>query len=358
LAVATDKAVLFEDIDGSRIELNLPLSSSIDLKSISGELEIPSYVDVSYFPVKRAIVTLWLSYNADRLSSLYPNVLKKNISKNPIQALLFGGVAVKLLCPSANEKSNPFFRAVKDADFIIPRKQGWPFYNLLLQMGDLVGTQYFHFVTPTDRMFNAWRHGDRYRIRTIDDLDEKGMPKVGVMDVFCDAVDLRHKVDVKEAFEEYKRNIYTIGLENFLLSKAQYIIEADKQQVLKLKDSTINERILPYSYQEDKVLVGMEEKDVKDVCAILLDHDVGPGLKVDTNKIALKLRKDKKFALTFRLNLENIALKPETLKRLGATERQISKIMEGVQSILRAVPPISKRWDKPWWNTAVESVTA
>jgi hypothetical protein len=40
-------------------------------------------------------------------------------------------------------------------------------------------------------------------------------------------------------------------------------------------------RILHYPYYaEDKIIVGMEDKDIKDVCAVFLDHEIGTDVEM------------------------------------------------------------------------------
>ena len=143
------------------------------------------------------MVTLWAAVNAPRLHELYPHAFEKRVSKKPIPALLFGGAAVKIHCRSANA-GGALARAIHDTDFIVPKKQGMDFYKLLLNMDKAFGTQYKSFATAHDRRFSAWRHGERYRLTAINGITEEGFPTITVVDLFCDFIDLRHKVKVKD----------------------------------------------------------------------------------------------------------------------------------------------------------------
>jgi predicted nucleic acid-binding protein len=319
------------------------------------ELGLPSYIDLNYFPMRSAIVTLWASVNAYRLHEMYPEAFQKRISKNTIPALLFGGAAVKIHCPSANA-GGLLTRETKDTDFIVPKKQGMEFYKLLLSMEKAFGTQYKSFATANDRRFSAWRHGERYRVTTINGVTEDGLPTITVLDLFCDFIDLRHKVEVKSEFERFKENLYTIGLENLLLSKAQFIFDMPKSYVKELESYGQDYRILSYPYYaEDKVIIGMEEKDVKDVCAVFLDHEIGEGAeKINTQKMRKILEKDKKLALTVTLNLKNIVEKSDVLER-WMPKGKVSIVVERIETLLKELPTVNKKWDKPWWNTAVET---
>ncbi|MDH5635615.1 MAG: hypothetical protein OEY47_02995 [Candidatus Bathyarchaeota archaeon] len=349
------KAILYEDVDGTTYEVELPLTSKVDPEEIREELGVPSYVDMNYFPMKSAMVTIWAALNAKELHKQYPEAFKKRVSKKPIPTLLFGGAAVKICCKDANGRS-PLSRKIKDTDYIVPKKQGLDFYKLLLKMDKAFGTYYKSFATMNDRRFIAWRHGERYRVTTIEGIAEEGIPIVGVMDVLCDRIDLRHEINVEDAFERYKENLYTIGLEYLILSKTQFIMDYPKENLDKLKEHEQEYRILPYHhYADDKVVLGMEDKDVKDVCAIFLDHSIGNGIgEISSEKIGKVLKKDQKLALTTTLNLANLAEKTDMLKR-WVKKSECATITDRIQTLLKGVPKVDKKWDRPWWNTAVET---
>jgi hypothetical protein len=223
-------------------------------------------------------------------------------------------------------------------------------------MDKAFGTRYKSFSTKSDRLFNALRHGERYRIRTIKGITEDGTPIVGVMDILCGHISLRHKIDVGDAFKEYRENLYTIGLEYLILSKAQFIMDLPKKRLGELKEREQDFRILPYPYYaEDKVVLGMEEKDLKDMCAIFLDHPIGNGREeINPEKIKKVLKKDQKFALTVRLNLRNLVERSTLLTR-WVKKSEASTIADRIEDLLRELPKVEKKWNKPWWNTAVET---
>jgi len=350
-----EKAVLYEDVDGTKFEVELPLTSSVDPEEIRDELGVPSYVDMDYFPMKNALVTIWAALKAPELHKLYPEAFEKKVSDKPIPVLVFGGAAVKICCQNANGAS-PLARRIKDTDFIVPRKQGSDFYKLLLNLDRAFGTRYKSFSTKSDRLFSALRHGERYRIRTINGVTEEGIPTVTVMDILCDSISLRHKVDVREAFAECRENLYTIGLEYLILSKTQFIMDFPKDRLEELKEFKQEFRILPYQhYAADKVVLGMEEKDVRDVCAIFFDHSIGSDRdEIDSEKIRRILERDEKFALTVTLNLRNMVEKPWMLETWVKKSEAVT-VVDRIQALLERLPKVDKKWNKPWWNTAVET---
>jgi hypothetical protein len=351
------KFVLYEDLDGTVYDVDLPLTSTVDPLKLRKNLGIPAYVDLDYFPMKSAMVILWASLNAPKLHELYPSALEKKVSDKPILALLFGGAAVKIHCQSANG-TGPLVRAIKDTDFIVPKKQGINFFKLLLGIDKAFGTKYKAFATANDRRFNTWRYGERYRLTTINGISADGFPMITVLDLFCDRINLRHRVEVKDLslFERYKENLYTIGLEGMLLSKGQFIFDMPKETAEELKQKNQEYRILQYPYfAKDRIIIGMEEKDLKDVAAIFLDHDLGKGNeKIDVQLMRKAFEKDKKLALTVTLNLRNLLDRPEILAK-WLSKNEAATVTGKIEALFKELPKVEKKWEKPWWDTEVET---
>lgn len=349
------KFALYEEIDGTIYEVELPLTSNVDPNDLREKLGLPTYIDLDYFPLKSAMVALWASANAHRLHEQYPHAFERRVSDKPIPALFFGGAAVKIHCKSANAGGS-LERHIKDTDFIVPKKYGSSFSKLLLGMDKAFGTQFKYFRPKNDLIFNAMRQGERYRIRTINGITEEGFPTVTVLDIFCDYIDLRHKIDVRKAFAHCAENLYTIGLENLILSKAQFIMDYPKSELAILKEHEQEFRILPYTdYSPDKLVLGMEEKDTKDVCAVFLDHPIGKGPEeIDADKMRETLEKDKKLALTVELNLQNLKDRTEQLEK-WLKKSDVAIVSSRINELLTHLPTVDRKWDKPWWNTAVET---
>jgi len=349
------KTVLYEEIGGEKYEVDLPLTSSADIKKMMQDLELPSYIDLNYFPMKTAIVTIWASQKAHELHKLYPHAYPKQADSKPIPALLFGGAAMKVHCEHSNG-SGALSRSIKDTDFIVPKKQGGSFCRLLLNLDKAFGSQFRFFRTRADTMFNAMRQGERYRIRNINGITKDGLPSVTVLDILCDSIDMRHEISVKDAFSQTRDNLYTIGLENLILSKAQFITDIPKTEADAFIEQKQEFRFLSCDwYPQDRTVLGMEEKDIKDVAAIFLDHPLGEG-KDDINPAKMKklLEKDKKMALTITINLQNLAKRTSLLDG-WLTKNESNTVIHRVQNLLNAFPKVDKKWDKPWWNTAVET---
>jgi len=344
-------------MDATTYDVTLPLTSNVDPLELREKLGIPDYVDLDYFPMKSAMVTLWGSMNAPQLHQQYPSAFDRRVCDKPITALLFGGAAVKIHCQSANGKG-PLARSIKDTDFIVPKKQGMNFFKMLLGIGKAYGTMYISFATSNDRRFNTWRYGERYRLTTVNGITAEGEPTITVMDIFCDRVTLRHKVEIKDSglFERYKENICTIGLEGLLLTKGQFIFDMPAETAEDLKQKNQGYRLLEYPYfPKDRIVIGMEEKDFKDVAAIFLDHGIGNGKEQINPQIIRKaFDKDKKLALSVTLNIMSLVKKPEILSK-WLSKNQEAAVKAKVEELFKQLPTVDKKWDKPWWDTEVET---
>jgi hypothetical protein len=99
----------------------------------------------------------------------------------------------------------------------------------------------------------------------------------------------------------------------------------------------------------------MEEKDLKDVAAIFLDHDIGKGNeKIDPQTMRKAFDKDKKLALSVTLNIMNLVERPEILAR-WLSKNEAAAITAKIESLFKELPKVDKKWDKPWWDTEVET---
>ncbi|MEM3798667.1 MAG: hypothetical protein QXH56_01090 [Thermoprotei archaeon] len=345
--------VLYRERDGRVYTIEEPLDSNVDLDMVHRELGLPDYVDFNQRTVRRAAVTIWVSVNSPRLlagSKVQP--------KEALNPLLIGGGAIKMLCESANKEGNPFNRTIGDIDFVVNKKDSSKFIQVLLNMSNIVGRAYHYFVTEGDRMFNALRAGTRYRVRAVEGvLNSEAVVKT--TDIFVEKMELRHTVKLEdEEFKLANANVYTVGPEKLLLTKAQVITEVDKKDLPQLEASGQAFRILNYPYyKENKLVIGMEQKDMMDLCALLHDRvlDVKSGPRLDPHRVSELLKKDQKFLLTVRLNLQNILDRSDWLRSKGLSENQITRLNEATKSILDSLPNPEKKWDKPWWNTDVET---
>jgi len=132
---------------------------------------------------------------------------------------LLGGVAVYLRCPSA--RSGSLTRSYGDIDFIGHARQSSDIKRLFGELG----------YVQRER-FNAM-HGGR-RLSFTDSAQQRRV------DVFLDVFEMSHKFDLKERMEIDRQ---TITLADLLATKLQ--------------------------------IIQTNEKDIKDMIALVLDHEVG-----------------------------------------------------------------------------------
>jgi len=356
--LSLSRVTLYVEDDQTTIEANWPLTSKVNIESLRKEVGIPEYVDLEYFPIRRGIVLFWAARNAARLHELYPEAYPRKVSDGPIRFLLFGGGAVKLTCPSSNGKAAPFYRELKDLDLMVPKNQVDKAKALTLGLGEAFGSQFVHFLTRYDKRYNGLRAGRRFRYHVVDEILEQG-PVVGVLDLFADSIDLRHKIDCRQDFGSPEENPFTISLSNIILSKCQYILDAPAEDGDKMQAEGQPYRILNYEgYDPSRVIIGMELKDMRDVSSVLYDHELGSGAeKVDVESMVKALRKDEKLRLTVRLNLESLLRNAHVPTSHGAADEVANCVRKKLEVLLHEIPPVEKKFKKPWWEEAVETPT-
>jgi hypothetical protein len=66
------------------------------------------------------------------------------------------------------------------------------------------------------------------------------------------------------------------------------------------------------------------------------------------------LDKDKKLALTVTLNLKNFVENPESMEQ-WLSKSEVATVTDRISALLKELPAVDKKWDKPWWNTEVET---
>jgi len=206
---------------------------------------------------------------------------------------LFGGVAVKYHCPSATHRS--LQRSYPDLDFFGRGKQGREIRKLFLDLG----------YEPNQR-FNAL-HGAT-RLIFEDGKNQR------VVDIFLDIFKMCHTFHLGERLN---LDDYTIPISDLLLTKLQ--------------------------------VVETNEKDIRDLIAILKDHDVidhiasGDKEVIDTGYISTLCADDWGLCKTISLTLKKLLtflpkyeLQPEANQVL---EARISKLLHAIETV-----PKSLKW--------------
>jgi len=338
-----------------RLTLELPLTSKVNIEELKADLGVPGWVDTGYFHLRRAIAILWGAQNITKLNdNLKPG---GRIRDEPINLVLFGGGAFKMHCPSSNIPSGPLNRPINDVDFVMESSRSADVKKLLLSMGTAMGTQYTHFMTALDRRWTALRSGKRILVRALDLASTDERPRITSMDIIADKLELCHTIDLREAVAKPRPNLYTIGLENLLISKCQFITMVQSSELAKLKEAGQNFRVLNHGPLNDgRVAVGMESKDMKDVCALLLDHEFGDGNdELSLSRLQKIVKRDDKLALTVRLNLHCIRTNRALMSSWGLPENALQSIDRKLDVLLSIIAEPKKEYSKPWWNIDVET---
>jgi hypothetical protein len=54
------------------------------------------------------------------------------------------------------------------------------------------------------------------------------------------------------------------------------------------------------------------------------------------------------------LNLKNLVDKAELLRK-WMSKSEVSIVTDRIGALLKELPTVDKKWDKPWWDTEVET---
>jgi hypothetical protein len=203
---------------------------------------------------------------------------------------LFGGVAVYLRCPST--KSVSLQRDYVDVDFMAHAKQAREIKRLFVRLG----------YVPRER-FNVLQG---YRRLIFNDTDHQRR-----VDVFLDVFEMCHKFNFKERLEIDR---YTISLVDLLATKLQ--------------------------------IVEINEKDIKDMTCILLDHEVGaddsPEM-INGERLAKLCSNDWGVYRTFNLNLDRLEAALNQMALEDAEKQTATNRMNRLRTLMEEGPK-SIRW--------------
>jgi hypothetical protein len=199
---------------------------------------------------------------------------------------LIGGVAVWVRCPSA--RVPPLARPYGDIDFIGRARDRKAIVAFLEERG-----------YEADRMFNALHGASRLNFHDA----QRDLP----IDVLLDRFSMAHTLDLRDRLSG---DALTLPLADLLLTKLQ--------------------------------VVSINEKDVRDLCALLLDHELAP-TAIDLARLDEVTRSDWGFEHTIHNTLSTLV---QTVGDFGLDEasgRRIVDRAERIDSALHAAPK-STRW--------------
>jgi len=195
---------------------------------------------------------------------------------------LLGGTAFGIRCPSAKHRA--VARTYPDIDLVGLKKESRTLRKFFMSMG-----------YEENKMFNALRGSTRLMFFDI--------PNKRRIDIFLDYFDMCHKIELKDRL---KIDAKTLSLADLLATKLQ--------------------------------VVKTNEKDIKDMVALLLDHDVVTSdepEKVNGLRIAKLCADDWGIWKTFttvldkmRVMLEQLQLTPDERKLVRDRIEHLSKMIE------------------------------
>jgi len=228
-------------------------------------------------------------------------VLEYSESKGVVLRLL-GGVATHLRCPSA--RRGDFARGHGDIDFIGHERQSSEIKRLFVELGYL----------PRER-FNAM-HGGRRLLFHAPAQQRR-------VDVFLDVFEMCHRFDLKRRMEIDRQ---TIPLADLLATKLQ--------------------------------IIQTNEKDVRDIICIMMDHEVGDSDAQETineEYLARLCSEDWGIYKTFTMKLAMLGLVAEkwemnederavVIKRIGQLQEAIERAPKSLAWRVRAAIGERVRW--------------
>lgn len=347
--------VLYEDpFRKERIEVKTPVEMKVDIQKLRVEAGIPDYLDTADFQSKKLVAAIWISRH---ISQIDENIHRKR-NGAPISTALFGGAAFRLHCPSLNKRHTGLYRSIKDIDILVSKKDGQDFASLLCRADETLGNMFLHRITYSDKQFNLMRAGERYRLTTISDVGHDGVLVPGILEIFADKLTFCHEFVLTDEIKQAHENYFTVGIENLILLKTQFIKRIPRSEL----SSEYEYRVMG-DYDKSTALMGMEDKDMRNVAAAVLDHEIGKGPdRLNIDKLGVKLLEDWKLWKTCTMNLTNIYKNlSSVMKKFAVSQEDTSKIHDRLGAILDALntrfrpkKPFLTFSNKQWWQDVEE----
>ena len=181
---------------------------------------------------------------------------------------MLGGVAFRFRSPSSNSTTSGLRRPLHDIDLSCHHADVKKVHTALLALGQRHGSALSIVETHADRMFNALMGGRRLRLHNVNEVVD-GRCVLGTIDLLADEFKFCHDMDLKADISQAPQDGHTLALSTLLLSKLQFI-----QSIPLDHSDQVKGRVLgPFGKRE--VLIGPEDKDVKDILAVLMDRPLG-----------------------------------------------------------------------------------
>jgi len=231
----------------------------------------------------------------------------RGAARHDLTLRLLGGAAISLHSPSAGHRA--LARSYPDLDFVLREKRGDRAEGVLAELG----------YSP-DKPFNLY-NGDRRLLFHAADFDRQ-------LDVFVGKFHMCHSIPLDDRLE---LEPITLPLAELLLTKLQ--------------------------------IVQMNEKDVRDVCALLLDHPLGDqdAEMLNGRRIASLCADDWGLCRTVGLSLEKVLEVSQGFSLSEELQLTLSRQLASLRQTIE-VAPKSTRWKMrarvgdriPWYDLPEE----
>lgn len=329
--------VIVDPFTQEKLPLRLPLTFQTDPIDARTALGLPDYVDITDSVTARAIGIL--------------HALTQDLPGRDLA--LLGGVAYRFQSPSSNSPTSGLRRSLHDIDLCCHHADAKKLHTALLGLGHGHGSALTIVETHADRMFNALMGGRRLRLHNVNQVVD-GRCVLGTIDVLADEFRFCHNLDLKVEITQAPKNWHTLSSATLLLTKLQFI-----QSIPAEHEAQVPGRVLgPFGKKE--LIIGPEDKDVRDILALLIDHDLGdqPGA-ISPARFIEPLASNWGFWTTVRLNLDHLGKSP-LFDALPSDRRPaVRKKIETLRAATDTVQP-KRRFgflQREWWEP-VESFGA
>jgi hypothetical protein len=322
--------LVIDPLRGERIALELPLAVRTSAETARAELGLPHWVDVSDPIVARGLVILLAARRADP----------------PVSVALLGGTANRLRCPSSNGTELGLRRPLHDLDIACLHKELRTLRKWLETLHEREGSGARCFETAGDRIFNSLSEGRRLRFHLV--LGQHGSDiSLGTLDVLADEFRFCHRFDLRDDVANAPNQHGTLSLALLLLAKLQFIRRIPGED----REKVPERHLAPYGRRD--IVIGPEEKDVKDIVALLVDHPIdGSPEGISPERIATIAGADWGLWRTASLNTEMVR-HSSILTALPELERtRVRSRLDSLRDLLYTLTP-KRRFGLlggPWWE--------
>lgn len=322
--------LVIDPLRREKVLLSLPLGFHRPVEETRRELGIPASVDLTDPIVAKAVALAGAARHANP----------------PVRFAVFGGTAHRLVCPSSNDPALGLRHEIHDMDVAVLLKEAREFQRFLASVKASAGSGLTFFETSGDRIYNSLSGGQRLRWHMAV-AQEGSQVGLGTLDIVADAFQFCHRIDIRSDVERAPQNGWTLSPTHLLLAKGQFI-----QRIPREEAPAVGERVLE-PFGKRQVVIGPEAKDVRDILALLHDHEVGDGpQEISPRELTARLATDWGLWKTFGLNLDLVA-RSQVLHGLPPEARtRIAGRLKAVRELVAQLSPKRRLGflGGPWWQ--------